>query len=33
MSDELNLENLDAVPAEEPLVEASEATADEAGGP
>ena len=27
MSDELNLENLDAVPAEEPVVEASEAAA------
>ena len=33
MSDELNLENLDAVPAEEPLVEASEAAADEAAAP
>ena len=33
MSDELNLENLDAVPAEEPVVEASEAAADEAAAP
>ena len=33
MSDELNLENLDAVPAEEPVVEASEAAANEAAAP
>lgn len=33
MSDELNLENLDAVPAEEPVVGASEAAADEAAAP
>ena len=33
MSDELNLENLDAVPAEEPVVEAFEAAADEAAAP